>query len=253
MALRGWRRSGPGRLAVVEGEANHGSCVRVGVKRRLAEASSLGDPAGSDVVDCHIAGDVRDALVLGVEQQQSQRRGRDSAAAVLGACPVAHRERTAWVPKIPSKRLTWGYCAGGLEDRIGASGQDRSIPSDVYPNLGATGIRPVSGGRRPIRVTRVQGTWTTFLSKPERLNFSSGDWFAGTVEGCQSEASSYNAYSGPFQVDEDKQTEPPRGRARVALEDAAAVSRPQQTGHRQLHGSFGGSLPNYCTTEMGPK
>ena len=69
----------------------------------------------------------------------------------------------------------------------------------------------------------------------------------------QSEATSYNAYSGPFQVDEDKQTEPPRGRARVALEDAAAVSRPQQTGHRQLHGSFGGSLPNYCTTEMGPK
>ena len=24
-----------------------------------------------------------------------------------------------WVPKTPSKRLTWGYCAGGLEDRIG--------------------------------------------------------------------------------------------------------------------------------------
>jgi len=94
---------------------------------------------------------------------------------------------------------------------------------------------------------------TSALSKPERFNFSSGDWFAGTVEGCQSEATSYNAYSGPFQVDEDKQTEPPRGRARVALEDAAAVSRPQQTGHRQLHGSFGGSLPNYCTTEMGPK
>ncbi len=78
-------------------EANHDSCVRVGVKRRLAEASSLGDPAGSDVVDCHIAGDVHDALVLGVEQQQSQRPGRDSAAAVLGACPVAHRERTVVV------------------------------------------------------------------------------------------------------------------------------------------------------------
>jgi Lipocalin-like domain len=44
------------------------------------------------------------------------------------------------------------------------------------------------------------------LSKPDRPNFASGDWFTGTAEDYQSEASSYIAYSGPFHVDQTNQT-----------------------------------------------
>ena len=44
------------------------------------------------------------------------------------------------------------------------------------------------------------------LSKPDRLDFASGDWFNGTVEDYKNEATSYIAYSGPFHVDEEKRT-----------------------------------------------
>jgi hypothetical protein len=50
------------------------------------------------------------------------------------------------------------------------------------------------------------GYMSAQLSKPDRPNFASGDWFAGTAQDYQSEAASYIAYSGPFHVDEDKQT-----------------------------------------------
>ncbi|MDP3671767.1 MAG: lipocalin-like domain-containing protein [Telluria sp.] len=36
--------------------------------------------------------------------------------------------------------------------------------------------------------------------------FASGDWFKGTAEEYEAEASSYIAYTGPFHVDEEKQT-----------------------------------------------
>jgi Lipocalin-like domain len=44
------------------------------------------------------------------------------------------------------------------------------------------------------------------LMTPGRRNFASGDWFKGTPEETAEEASGYIAYSGPFHVDEDRQS-----------------------------------------------
>ena len=44
------------------------------------------------------------------------------------------------------------------------------------------------------------------LSTADRPDFGSGDWFAGTADDYAAEATSYIAYSGPFHVDEEKQT-----------------------------------------------
>lgn len=44
------------------------------------------------------------------------------------------------------------------------------------------------------------------LMKLDRGVFASGDWFDGTADEYREEASTYIAYSSPFQVDEEKQT-----------------------------------------------
>lgn len=50
------------------------------------------------------------------------------------------------------------------------------------------------------------GYMSAQLMKPDRRPFASGDWFTGTQEEYREEASTYIAYSGPFHVDEEKQT-----------------------------------------------
>jgi len=50
------------------------------------------------------------------------------------------------------------------------------------------------------------GYMSAQLMKPGRRNFASGDWFKGTPEEYAEEGSGYIAYSGPFHVDEAKQT-----------------------------------------------
>jgi hypothetical protein len=50
------------------------------------------------------------------------------------------------------------------------------------------------------------GYMSAQLMKPGRRNFASGDWFKGTSEEYAEEGSGYIAYSGPFHVDEAKQT-----------------------------------------------
>ena len=50
---------------------------------------------------------------------------------------------------------------------------------------------------RRIHVGAVGEAWGRFVS---------GDWFKGTDEEYRAEVSSYIAYTGPFQVDEDKKT-----------------------------------------------
>jgi hypothetical protein len=55
----------------------------------------------------------------GVNRWHGKTRSADAIPAeCLGSFLLRHNE-ILWVPKTPSKRLTWGYCAGGLEDRIG--------------------------------------------------------------------------------------------------------------------------------------
>ncbi|WP_181305475.1 lipocalin-like domain-containing protein [Rufibacter sp. XAAS-G3-1] len=50
------------------------------------------------------------------------------------------------------------------------------------------------------------GFMSAQLMHPDRKNFASGDWFNGTDEEYRQEASTYIAYTGPFQVDEEQQT-----------------------------------------------
>ena len=47
------------------------------------------------------------------------------------------------------------------------------------------------------------------LMRPDRQPFASGDRFDGTADEYQQEAPTYIAYSGPFHVDEEKQTPDP--------------------------------------------
>ncbi len=44
------------------------------------------------------------------------------------------------------------------------------------------------------------------LCHPDRVHFVSGDWFKGAPQEFEAEATSYLAYTGPVQVDEEKQT-----------------------------------------------
>jgi hypothetical protein len=77
----------------------------------------------------------------------------------------------------------------------------RELPVD-----GSDPFEPLGHEPRGIIMYTADGYMSAQLAKPDRPTFASGDWFAGTAEDYQSEASSYIAYSGPFQVDEDKQT-----------------------------------------------
>jgi hypothetical protein len=75
--------------------------------------------------------------------------------------------------------------------------------------------RPVDGsapdypmGENPLGIIMYthDGYMSAQLMRPDRRPFASGDWFDGTEEEYREEASTYIAYSGPFDVDEEKQT-----------------------------------------------
>ncbi|MDN0083908.1 lipocalin-like domain-containing protein [Crenobacter sp. SG2305] len=50
------------------------------------------------------------------------------------------------------------------------------------------------------------GYMSAQLCRQDRVPFASGDWFKGTAAEYEAEANSYIAYTGPFQVDEEKQS-----------------------------------------------
>jgi hypothetical protein len=50
------------------------------------------------------------------------------------------------------------------------------------------------------------GYMSAQLCRPDRVPFASGDWFKGTASEFEAEASTYIAYTGPFHVDEEKQS-----------------------------------------------
>lgn len=76
----------------------------------------------------------------------------------------------------------------------------REIPVD-----GSEPFEPLGREPRGIIMYTPDGYMSAQLAKPDRPHFASGDWFAGTPEEYQQEASSYIAYSGPFHVDEAAQ------------------------------------------------
>jgi hypothetical protein len=67
---------------------------------------------------------------------------------------------------------------------------------------GSANARPLGENPKGIIMYTPDGYMSAQLSKPDRSDFTSGDWFNGTVEDYKNEATSYIAYSGPFHVDE---------------------------------------------------
>lgn len=76
----------------------------------------------------------------------------------------------------------------------------QEIPVDGSDRSGPLGIN------RGLIIYTPDGYMSAQLSTSDRPDFGSGDWFAGTADDYAAEATSYIAYSGPFHVDEEKQT-----------------------------------------------
>jgi len=94
--------------------------------------------------------------------------------------------------------------AGKLRDQlIGAwklvSYEERSVD-------GSAPFHPMGEKPMGLILYTPDGYMSAQLMHPERKPFASGDWFDGTEEEYRQEASTYIAYSGPFHVDEEKQT-----------------------------------------------
>ena len=71
---------------------------------------------------------------------------------------------------------------------------------------GSAPFYPMSERPLGIIMYTPDGYMSAQLSKPDRPQFASGDWFQGSDEDYKQEASTYIAYSGPFHVDEEKKT-----------------------------------------------
>jgi hypothetical protein len=74
------------------------------------------------------------------------------------------------------------------------------------PVDGSDPLYPMSEDPRGIIMYTPDGYMSAQLMHPDRGNFASGDWFDGTEAEYKNEASTYIAYTGPFHVDEEKQT-----------------------------------------------
>jgi len=94
--------------------------------------------------------------------------------------------------------------AEGLRQRL--IGAWKLVSYQEIPVDGSDPFEPLGHDPHGIIMYTPDGYMSAQPSKPGRPNFASGDWFAGTAEDYQAEATSYIAYSGPFHVDEDKQT-----------------------------------------------
>jgi hypothetical protein len=74
------------------------------------------------------------------------------------------------------------------------------------PVDGSEPFYPFGEQPRGIIMYTPDGFMSAQLCSADRKKFASGDWFKGTPEEYEAEASSYIAYTGPFDVDEEKQT-----------------------------------------------
>jgi hypothetical protein len=74
------------------------------------------------------------------------------------------------------------------------------------PVDGSAPFYPFSENPRGIIMYTPDGFMSAKLCHPERRPFASGDWFKGTPEEYEAEASTYVSYTGPFEVNEEKQT-----------------------------------------------
>jgi len=94
--------------------------------------------------------------------------------------------------------------AEDLRDRL--IGAWKLVSYQEIPVDGSDPFEPLGPEPQGIIMYTPDGYMSAQLSKPDRPGFASGDWFDGTPEEYQQEASSYIAYCGPFHVDEASQT-----------------------------------------------
>ncbi|MFJ3188924.1 lipocalin-like domain-containing protein [Streptomyces halstedii] len=92
----------------------------------------------------------------------------------------------------------------GLRDRL--IGAWKLVSYREHPVDGSDPFEPLGHEPQGIIMYTPDGYMSAQLSKPDRPHFASGDWFDGTPEEYEQEATSYIAYCGPFHVDEEKQT-----------------------------------------------
>jgi hypothetical protein len=99
-----------------------------------------------------------------------------------------------------------------LENIMSASLRDKLIGAWKLisyvekPVDGSAPFYPFSEAPQGIIMYTPDGFMSAQLCPPNRVPFASGDWFKGTPQEYEAEASSYIAYTGPFNVDEQKQT-----------------------------------------------
>jgi len=94
--------------------------------------------------------------------------------------------------------------ASTLRDEL--IGAWKLISYEEHPVDGSAPFKPMGENPMGIIMYTPDGYMSAQLMRPGRRLFASGDWFKGTLDEYQEEASTYIAYSGPFHVDEEKRT-----------------------------------------------
>ena len=92
--------------------------------------------------------------------------------------------------------------AAGLRDQL--IGAWKLISYEEQPVDGSPSFYPMSERAIGIIMYTPDGFMSAQFMEPDRKPFASGDWFKGTDEEYRQAASSYVAYSGPFEVDEER-------------------------------------------------
>jgi hypothetical protein len=93
---------------------------------------------------------------------------------------------------------------GKLRDQL--IGAWKLVSYEERPVDGSSSFYPMSEHPMGIIMYTPDGYMSAQLMHPDRSNFASGDWFDGTDAEYKQETATYIAYSGPFHVDEEKQT-----------------------------------------------
>jgi hypothetical protein len=91
-----------------------------------------------------------------------------------------------------------------LKDQL--IGAWKLVSYTAKPADGSAPFYPMSEKPMGIIMYTADGFMSAQIMHPDRKNFVSGDRFNGTDAEYKEEATSYIAYSGPFHVDEEKQT-----------------------------------------------
>jgi hypothetical protein len=95
-----------------------------------------------------------------------------------------------------------GVVVAGLREQL--IGAWKLVSYTEHPTDGSEPFHPLGESPQGIIMYTPDGYMSAQLSLPDRSQFASGDWFDATDAEYKAEATSYIAYTGPFEVDEEK-------------------------------------------------